>query len=202
MSCTKKLMTSKLNPKQIKLRGIGDTMIETDGFFRTIIEIDDESYEGDVHVVPQNSLNVDCIIGNDFLEGTNIKLVRDRVEIKKIPREEEEKQLCCLEFVEEKESYEVGLKEYALLVDELVQNYLPYEVLKEAPVVMKILLKNDVPVWQAPRRIAPIEKEIVENQIHEWIEKGIIRPSNSEYASPIVLVNKKDNSKRLCVFDV
>lgn len=32
-----------------------------------------------------------------------------------------------------------------------------------------------------------------------WIEEGIIRPSTSGYASPIVLVRKKDGSARVCV---
>ncbi|GIX76875.1 retrovirus-related Pol polyprotein from transposon 297 [Caerostris darwini] len=43
------------------------------------------------------------------------------------------------------------------------------------------------------------EKQEVHKQIQEWLEQGIIRSSSSEYASPIVLVKKKDNTTRLCV---
>jgi len=39
---------------------------------------------------------------------------------------------------------------------------------------------------------------VVDSQIQEWIAEGIIKPSTSEYASPIVLVVKKNGTKRLC----
>ena len=35
--------------------------------------------------------------------------------------------------------------------------------------------------------------------MHELIEKGIIRPGDSPYASPIVLVRKKTGELRLCI---
>lgn len=43
------------------------------------------------------------------------------------------------------------------------------------------------------------EKELIRNQIDQWLRYGILRPSCTEYASPVVLVKKKDNSMRLCV---
>lgn len=64
---------------------------------------------------------------------------------------------------------------------------------------MKLVLKDDEPVYQHARRISPSEKEIVNRQIDEWIENGIVQPSTSDYASPIVLVRKKNRSYRLCV---
>lgn len=36
-------------------------------------------------------------------------------------------------------------------------------------------------------------------QINEWLSDGIIQPSLSDYASPIVLTKKNDGSSRLCV---
>lgn len=41
------------------------------------------------------------------------------------------------------------------------------------------------------------EKQEVDKQIEEWLTKGIIEQSTSEYASPIVLVRTK-GAKRLC----
>jgi hypothetical protein len=35
--------------------------------------------------------------------------------------------------------------------------------------------------------------------VDEWIREGIVQPSLSEYASPVVLARKKDGSIRLCV---
>ncbi|GFU11520.1 retrovirus-related Pol polyprotein from transposon 17.6 [Trichonephila clavipes] len=64
---------------------------------------------------------------------------------------------------------------------------------------MKIILKDDIPVYQSARRLAFSKNQDVKKQIDEWLEQGIVRPSLSEYASPIVLVKKKDDTTRLYV---
>ncbi|GFU68574.1 hypothetical protein TNCV_3623951 [Trichonephila clavipes] len=64
---------------------------------------------------------------------------------------------------------------------------------------MRIILKDDIPVYQSARRLAFCDNQDVNKQIDEWLEQGIVRPSSSEYASPIVLVKKKDGTTRLCV---
>ncbi|KAF2894202.1 hypothetical protein ILUMI_11971 [Ignelater luminosus] len=46
--------------------------------------------------------------------------------------------------------------------------------------------KNDEPIYQHPRRLSPTEKVEVEKQVEEWLEKGIVRPGCSDYASPIL----------------
>ncbi|GFV74556.1 retrovirus-related Pol polyprotein from transposon 17.6 [Trichonephila clavipes] len=64
---------------------------------------------------------------------------------------------------------------------------------------MRIILKDEEPVCQHPRRLAFTERQEVNKQIEEWLNEGIIRPSSSEYASPIVMVKKKDGSSRMCI---
>lgn len=56
------------------------------------------------------------------------------------------------------------------------------------------------PTFKQPVRRAPahLSKEI-ERNIDEMLEYNIIEPSISPWASPIVLVKKKDNSYRFCV---
>jgi len=80
----------------------------------------------------------------------------------------------------------------------LVGNYKPNRTV-ETDIRMKLVLKDDEPVYQKARRLSPSEKALVNAQIVEWEEQGIVRPSSSDYASPVVLVRKKDNSYRLCV---
>ncbi|KAI3366509.1 hypothetical protein L3Q82_000640 [Scortum barcoo] len=62
-----------------------------------------------------------------------------------------------------------------------------------------IPLLDDVPVRQRYCRIPPSEYEAVKAHINQLLESQVIRESSSPYASPIVLVRKKDGSLRLCV---
>lgn len=63
----------------------------------------------------------------------------------------------------------------------------------------EIPLLDDVPVRQRYRRIPPSEYEVVKEHINQLLEAQVIQESSSPYASPIVLVKKKDGSLRMCV---
>ena len=55
------------------------------------------------------------------------------------------------------------------------------------------------PIRQRLRRLPPKRKHIVEEFIQDLLEQKCIRPSSSDWASPIVIVSKKDGSPRLCI---
>ena len=55
------------------------------------------------------------------------------------------------------------------------------------------------PTSQPPRRLAPPLMIEARRQIDEMLERGIIRNSTSPWASPILLTDKKDATKRFCV---
>ena len=48
-------------------------------------------------------------------------------------------------------------------------------------------------------RFAPAQKNEIEKQLTEMLQNGTIRPSTSPYASPVLLVRKKDGFWRFCV---
>ncbi|XP_068987594.1 uncharacterized protein [Bombus flavifrons] len=52
---------------------------------------------------------------------------------------------------------------------------------------------------KSPYRLSEEERRTVRERISELIEAKIIRPSSSPFASPMILVKKKDGSDRLCV---
>lgn len=63
----------------------------------------------------------------------------------------------------------------------------------------EILIKEGCkPIKAKPYRVSPKERDIIKTQITEMLENNIIRPSKSPWASPVVLVKKKDGSHRFC----
>ena len=65
----------------------------------------------------------------------------------------------------------------------------------------KIITDDSLPVYQKPRCIPAAWEQEVDAQIHEMLDNDIIRPSESPWNSPIILVKKKDNSSRfVCDF--
>lgn len=88
--------------------------------------------------------------------------------------------------------------EQRMALQNLVENYKPNRIY-ESDVKMKLTLRDEEPIYQSARRLSLTEKLVVNEQIDEWIEEGIVQPSASDYASPVVLVKKKDGSVRLCV---
>lgn len=63
----------------------------------------------------------------------------------------------------------------------------------------QIKLNNETPFKERPRPIHPSDREAVKQHLRELLDAGIIRESQSPFASPIVLVRKKNGSIRLCI---
>jgi len=62
-----------------------------------------------------------------------------------------------------------------------------------------VILQSEEPIYQRPRRLPTVERDIVEKQVRDWLKDGIVEPCSSEYASPVVVVKKKDGSSRVCI---
>ena len=58
---------------------------------------------------------------------------------------------------------------------------------------------TDKPIRQPPRRFPIHQREEGEKQVQEMLKNEIIELSSSPWASPVVLVKKKDNSIRFCI---
>lgn len=66
-------------------------------------------------------------------------------------------------------------------------------------VEMEIKTSTEKPVYCKPYRLSFKENEIVQHKVNELVSADIVRESQSEYASPVVLVKKKGGDYRLCI---
>ncbi|WP_180706512.1 hypothetical protein, partial [Campylobacter coli] len=55
------------------------------------------------------------------------------------------------------------------------------------------------PPWRRGYRLSPAEVEEVKRQVTELLKQGLIEPSTSPYGAPVLFVQKKDGSLRMCI---
>ncbi|GFU35688.1 uncharacterized protein K02A2.6-like [Trichonephila clavipes] len=71
--------------------------------------------------------------------------------------------------------------------------------IKTTDIELSITVTDDKPIYHSPRRLPFTERDIVDKQIDEWIQNGVIEPCSSAYASQVLVVRKKDGSPRVCI---
>ncbi len=74
-----------------------------------------------------------------------------------------------------------------------------YDLGRTTLVKHRIETKGTPPIRQPLRRSSPEKRLEIERQVTELLDKRLIEPSDSPWSSPVVLVSKKDGSKRLCL---
>ncbi|UYV64395.1 K02A2.6-like [Cordylochernes scorpioides] len=63
----------------------------------------------------------------------------------------------------------------------------------------QIRTTSDIPIRKNPYRVSLKERKIISDQINSMLKNGIISHSSSPWASPIILVKKKNGTFRFCV---
>ncbi len=63
----------------------------------------------------------------------------------------------------------------------------------------RIITTDELPVRKRPYRLSNDKQKFVDDEIQELLNNKIIQPSVSPWASPVVVVPKKDGSFRLCI---
>ena len=58
---------------------------------------------------------------------------------------------------------------------------------------------TSAPLHQPPRRIPFSLRKQAESLVQDMLSQGVVKPSKSPWASPIVLAKKKDSTMRFCV---
>lgn len=183
----------------------GDGKIKPMGNFKANVGIEGENYDLTFHVVAYACIDVEVILGNEFCLFAEVNIKPDGLKISKV-RDEAAKELhsimlmdVCVDDKVNSINVDETASEYAKReVVEMISNYKPNKC-KTTNVEMRIVLKDEKPIFCNPRRLPIKERCIVDNQIEQWLNEGIIESSESEFCSPIVLAKKKDFTARLCV---
>lgn len=188
------------------LRGIGDQNIECGSYVSLIIEFSDISLEVDLLVVPQKCMDVPVLIGTDVLNREGVAYIRANNEhrITRIPCSISDKSVFLVNPSEQlpiKTPLKGNDRERLLsIVNEFKENFIIGTALSTVTTgKMHIELTSDTPICYRPYRLSIDEKLKVREITRDLLEKGIIRESESPYASPIILVKKRDGSDRMCV---
>jgi len=58
---------------------------------------------------------------------------------------------------------------------------------------------TDEPIFLQPYRKSLAERKVIQDEVDKMLKGKLIRPSRSPWSSPVVLVPKKDGTKRFCI---
>lgn len=185
------------------LKGLGSQEIESSCYVTLPIEFDDLTLEVDFHVVSSEFMNTPIIIGTDVLNRKGVTYVRtcDRQYLKRESVDAD--RVAAISFEEGDINTPLtgdNLKRLHEIINEFQEFFITGTATSTVTTgSMKIDLTNQTPVCYRPYRLSYSETLRVRDIIKDLLEKGIIRESNSDFASPILLVKKKDGSDRMCV---
>ncbi|XP_039952942.1 uncharacterized protein LOC120769807 [Bactrocera tryoni] len=206
---------SKLSDNRLFLGGIKGSKVCTLGSFEANIEADGIHFIVTFHVTGLNDLPCEVIMGNDILNSINIFCSEkgakfSRKELKGLNNEDslETRHVCQSKnesnIVSDKEfkvtevednaiASNLALTEFTALCEAFEEKYTTPDTasnLDLGNLNVKIQAIDDIPFYQTPTRVSCADQKRIDN----WLSE---RQSNSEYASPVVLVLRKHGTKRI-----
>lgn len=181
-------------------KAAGGAKVTAKDYFYEKIDIEGEQFETVFYILGDDDIPTEMIIGNDLLFSSEVvlsikdgKMAIKRVEGEKSQIVNEEKAMMCM-LIEKEAEHEFLPSE----VKQLVENYKPKRVL-DTNIELKVELNDKTPIYQKPRRFAPIEKATINEKVDEWLKNGVIKAGSSDFAFQVVLAKKKDGTDRVCI---
>lgn len=159
-----KVKSSQLNGNIICLTGFGKNEVFSLDYTEMIIEIDFERYLCMIHV-PNEATNVSIIIGSDFLAMTEMTVNNDGITIRKAKPTEF---LAQIDVIEKRLPLDIGSTDLKIRkeVKTMVETY-QLNKCKSTEVIMRVISKDEKPIFHKPRRLPTPEREIIKKQVTE-----------------------------------
>lgn len=186
------------------LKGISDKEIVATSYITVTIEFSEISVEVDLVVVPAVYMNAPIIIGTDVLNRDGIVYVRSK---DKQYLTRNDTPYFNINNVQTDYQVEVNTPLQGKDLDSLmlvIREFSEFLISGTATTTVKtgemeIKLISTTPIVYRPYKLSYQEKLKVREITQDLLDKKVIRRSKSAYASPIILVKKRDGSDRLCV---
>lgn len=198
-----------------RFNGLNNSRIKILGIFEKRVRINDIDVDIKFFVVPDETMSGAALLGRDFTSDQTVKIAIDRTfkvirnEINvSVDADDFADQILHIDYTNQSAnesdlnicanaSYEVATNLKNLYRDAYLTNK-KVDSLEDAP-EMTICLKHEQPISFRARRLAYADKLKLGVILDGLTKENIIQESFSPYASPIVLVRKKDGNLRLCV---
>lgn len=155
------------------MRGVAGAQFETLGYFDDECKIDDIMMTIRFHIVRDTDVIWEAVIGLDIIQKYEVVLRDGEVLFKglnqnQLTQDYEFYHICTSSLIEEiTKTPEVDLEHLDCNlkseVEEIISDYNPKKIKNDSPIEMKIILADDNPVYQRPRRISYDDQKIVEN---------------------------------------
>lgn len=197
--------------------GVGGQEVRSRGYFWCPIKIQNDIFDVKLNVYT-NSTKYKIVIGKDLLRSgkADIHYTADglKIEKRRVSDSASDPIVCATankvsevneEFammqINDETATDLNVNpKYRSEVRRLIDEYKPAQKV-DTKITTKIILTDETPVYERARRLAPLERKVLGKQIEEWLRDENIRPSNSDFASAVVMV-KKSVEITVCVLTI
>jgi hypothetical protein len=163
--------------KEITFTGFGRGLVKALGQFEAVLKIDQASFKTILHVVPDGEMPIDMtlIVGKPILMHVTLMANAEKIEVVPRPTFKDEKgsrdeplteENAVMLLRPEEEELDIGGSKHEKEIKKMVENYTP-KATKKTNVIMKIILQDEEPIFQSPRRLSISEKREVDELIQQ-----------------------------------